>query len=1217
MATLTNGHRKGVNGTSAPKSFVRFSDIPNAIDVPVGIDAGDGDEAVNIDLTEELEDVSELCDLLQNERAARNIWITIAFSYAKQKNADTAIEILNKGLEAKQDGTNEDRLSILACLCWLYLWKCRRAPRVKPLPPADERNKEYWLAAATSTVNEASRINPSYPPLYLARGTAHLLRASLQPVKYGPGSEHSDRNDTLKQAIRCFDDAYRASNQKNVMAIVGKAKAQFSMGKFAEAYVLYQQVLDRAPDMIDPDPRIGIGCCLWQLGHKENAKDAWTRALALNKVSVGANILLGLYHLDEGSHHNSNSPEFADIYKKAMTTYIQTAFKLDDMQAMTCSTFGQYFLGRKNWANVDRLAKRAIERTDVGTIASDGWYLLARKDHYEGDLVKAQEHYSKADQARGGDDKGFLPAKFGVAQLKTLMNDYDGAKFRLEKMVSTNKSVEALTLLGILHAEDVYSSQAAGSREDKSSERKKAIALLEQVRVAWKDGKKKISPDSSVLLNLARLYESDQPDKALACLEQVEQMEIDEISDEDLPEEIEEDEAAVRSAKRDMLSPQLLNNIGCFHFQAEKYPLARQDFQAALRSSVAIGNKDESVDTDALVSTISYNLARTYEAEGMEDDAQKIYSSLLEKHPDYIDARARVAYITLHTDPAEGANAIKSLLESEPDNLEIRALYGWYINRNKKRTLQLNEDQEQRHYKHTLMEKDKHDIYSLTGLGNLHLAVARESPRDTDQHKERRSKTYMRAIEFFDKVLTLDPKNAFAAQGMGIAMVEEKKDTSAAVQIFSRVRESIKDPSVHINLGHVFCDLKQFSRAIENYELALAKSRDADPQTMACLGRAWLMRGRAEKNLEAFKTSLDYSEQAVKEAPDNISFKFNVAFVRMLIAQQMIALPEADKTLSDVETAVTGLDLAIESFTEIAKSPNAPFPRHDIEQRANMGRNTMKRQLATTVDKQADYERKHATRLDEARKRREAEIAKRQEEKRIADEKAEEERRKIKEEREKMAEEDRELIAKRLEEERAREAAEYTTDPDTGERKKREKRPKEKRPKRKKKGEDSDTGDEGPSYATDEDGGRRRPRSKAASATGSDGEAPRKKKKRRLDKAKGAAVKNSKYKSAETVQDSDDDDDAGLQPAASSAPKSDDAGTPAVDSDPADDAMADGGDEEDEEEERVVRPPRKKAARIVDDDDDDEDGGVAVPTGDTSMVDDSVAAAGDSDHGGS
>jgi RNA polymerase-associated protein CTR9 len=45
------------------------------------------------------------------------------------------------------------------------------------------------------------------------------------------------------------------------------------------------------------------------------------------------------------------------------------------------------------------------------------------------------------------------------------------------------------------------------------------------------------------------------------------------------------------------------------------------------------------------------------------------------------------------------------------------------------------------------------------------------------------------------------------------------------------------------------------------YEAALAKDKARDPQVLACLGRAWLMKGKQEGNLQALKTSLDYSNR--------------------------------------------------------------------------------------------------------------------------------------------------------------------------------------------------------------------------------------------------------------------------------------------------------------------------------------------------------------------
>jgi RNA polymerase-associated protein CTR9 len=684
----------------------------------------------------------------------------------------------------------------------------------------------------------------------------------------------------------------------------------------------------------------------------------------------------------------------------------------------------------------------------------------------------------------------------------------------------------------------------------------------------------------------------------------------------------------LKKALRELISPQLLNNIGCFHYYGEKFAQAREDFQTALNACVKMGDKDSSIDTDALVTTISFNLARTYEAENMDDEAKAVYTSLLQRHPDYTDASLRLTYIALNNDPAAGAASMQQLIESDPGNLEIRSLYGWFINKTKKRTLALNEDAEQRHYKHTLQKFDKHDLYSLTGMGNLHLAVAREMPRATDQEKDKRSGVYRRAVEFFDKVLALDPRNAYAAQGMGIALVEDRKDSQNSIQIFSRARESIKDYSVHLNLGHVFVEVKQFGRSIENYEIALSRIKSTDPQLptlLACLGRVWLLRGRTEQpaaRLEAMKTSLAYSRRALeaaKGAKDEINHRFNVAFVQIQIAQLVNGLKEQQRTLADVEIASKDLDEAIEAFSEIAKAPNPPFPAGDIEQRASMGRNTMKRQLASALEKQTEFEQSNAAKLEEARKKRdEAQKAKEAEQARKAAEEAAH-RQKIAEERQRMQEEDRLLIERRLEEDRAREEAEYTDDPETGDRKKREKRPKGKggSGKRKKKG-DVDSDDDGIVGSDDDLFGesdkpkksRKKGRSARSSATpgvdGSDDEgAAPKKKKRRLAARKDASAKSSKYKSADFIQDSSEDEDAG-----GAAQTRGDSETPAAETPRADEdeRMSDvGGDEE----ESVARPAqRKKAARVLDDDDEDEDEDGAAPV---ATQDDVPAAGGDDD----
>lgn len=869
MAALQNGTANGAtNGDNlkAPVS-TRFSDIPSAIDIPVQGDQED--EAVEIDLEDLVDDPTELCTLFENEHAAKTYWMTVALAYAKQRKIDHAIEMLIRGGSAIQNNASSnprDKVSMICCLCWMYLWKSREAPRVAPegIRVSEAKTKEYYLQLATSSLNDAARLNPSFPPIFLARGVLLLLRASLQAPSKTGGGIGSEKNELLKTAAKSFDDALRVSQGKNMLALMGKARALFSMHKFQESLAAYQDVLQKKPDLVDPDPRIGIGCCFWQLGFKEDAKMAWERCLEINPDSKVANILLGLFYLDSSGHVPVNSDEFLKLYKKAMIEYTQKSFKLDKELPITCSTFAGYFLSRKAWDNADKLAHKAIQYTDVNAVASDGWYLLARKAHYNGDMDRASDYYRRADDARGGTETGYLPAKFGVAQLSVMKNDLGEAKLRLEKIIQQSKNQEAMILLGTLYAEEIFASQSSDNKEDKSADMKKAIGLLEGVRNAWKDPKKTLSPDASVLLNLARLYETEQPDKALQCLQQVEQLELEQIPTSEHPTDV-ENEAELQTALRKLLPPQLLNNSGCFHYQAEKLEQASDMFEAALGACMRTSEKDPSVDTDALVTTISFNLGRSYEARGLTDKAAEVYEGLLARHDDYTDARTRLAYIKLRKNPnKEGPDAVAKLYQENTSDLEVRALYGWYLGKvhSRKRPANIAEDHEFRHYKHTLQNYDKHDRYALVGMGNLYLMQAREMRRETDSEKQKRSATYGKAVEFYEKALSLDPKNAYAAQGVAIALIEDKKDYKTALTVFNKIRDTIKDAHLYVNLGHIFAELRQFSKAIEHYEIALSRDGKAkDPTILACLGRTWLNKGRADRDIDAYSKALECAQQ--------------------------------------------------------------------------------------------------------------------------------------------------------------------------------------------------------------------------------------------------------------------------------------------------------------------------------------------------------------------
>ena len=285
MAPYTNGLTNGAVAASHDSlpANMRFTDIPSAIDIPVS--GPDTEEAVEVNLEELLDDTTELCQLLENEKAPKNLWITIALAYAKQGETDQAIEILDRGLQSVARSGPKEKLSLLNCICWLRLLKSRKAPRQLPKQTdevgTDLKTKDDFLRETTIALNEALKINPSFPPHHLMRGVLHLLRASLMTSTKIGNSVGSDRDEALKQAQKHFDDAVKSSSGLNLMAILGRARTQYLLGRIQDALTSYQEVLSRMPSLTDPDPRIGIGCCLWRLGFKERAKAAWERSLEL------------------------------------------------------------------------------------------------------------------------------------------------------------------------------------------------------------------------------------------------------------------------------------------------------------------------------------------------------------------------------------------------------------------------------------------------------------------------------------------------------------------------------------------------------------------------------------------------------------------------------------------------------------------------------------------------------------------------------------------------------------------------------------------------------------------------------------------------------------------------------------------------------------------------------------------------------------------------
>jgi RNA polymerase-associated protein CTR9 len=136
MAAVYANGANGVNGAGSMFPPPRYSDVPSSITISVADDEG-GQLDVEIPLDEQIQDdPTELCDILEAEKSATSTWVQVAVAYAKRKRIETAIDVLRQATQVFNRARGEDRLSILNGLCWLYLLKCREAPRVRPRKPS-------------------------------------------------------------------------------------------------------------------------------------------------------------------------------------------------------------------------------------------------------------------------------------------------------------------------------------------------------------------------------------------------------------------------------------------------------------------------------------------------------------------------------------------------------------------------------------------------------------------------------------------------------------------------------------------------------------------------------------------------------------------------------------------------------------------------------------------------------------------------------------------------------------------------------------------------------------------------------------------------------------------------------------------------------------------------------------------------------------------------
>lgn len=580
--------------------------------------------------------------------------------------------------------------------------------------------------------------------------------------------------------------------------------------------------------------------CLYSLGDRERAKKAWERSVQVNpnSGSNAATLLLGLSHLND----SKNPAVLGGLEARAVSfekgwVLIQQAFKQDNTSAAAAVAIGAHLLSIGQREKALKVAERAVQFADSRVLTAEGHLLVGRTLSLSGaDPMDALQEYNAATAANPGQ----LQAQLAAAQTLVAASQLPAAIDKYEKIIHQNpRCIEAIVALAAIHAQQAFTSRNFADSEAERAKAKvrydevlKLVAIAkdpapkaEDAAIAKSDRVRAVANDIEVYLEVAKLWADETSgERSLNAYREAYQLAEHELNDGPISTEV-----------KNRL-PKLLNNVGVLEFQRGEFHNALDKFQQALTQAVeSLEGGIPTLAQDAVLTPTTFNIGTAHEAIGEIEQAKASYEQVLKQHPEFVDAKARLALMALTSDgPHRGQRLsyadqlLKEALTAFPASAELRALYTFFL-------VETAQSRAARDFaRATLKEHNKHDLYALCAVGMLQYLDAREL-RGNDRD---RNDKFARAAEFYDKALSLQPTCAFAAHGLAISIAEgtigtgseavagatagqadtagKAKNSRDALAILTKVKESVNDASVYINLGHVHFVREEFDRAIES-----------------------------------------------------------------------------------------------------------------------------------------------------------------------------------------------------------------------------------------------------------------------------------------------------------------------------------------------------------------------------------------------------------------
>ena len=441
---------------------------------------------------------------------------------------------------------------------------------------------------------------------------------------------------------------------------------------------------------------------------------------------------------------------------------LKAAYELNPHLSFVLVSICEQLYYRNEYSAVAKLAQAVLTSPTLeASIKAEAYYYLGMVYYLADQLDQALTCFRSSLEA----DSGYIQPNHGMARVYVRQGNIAQAIEKLEIVVEANNSdLEALINLSVLY-------KAQG-------EMQKAVKFAERAHFIDK---------GNILLEeyLANLLAGMDAKKALTHYNHV----ID-----------------GKGSKLGSDALLMVNNTGVIHYQCGDYTKALTSFVKALKIA----------EKTVYSYPIKYNIARTHEALGSLQKASNLYKDLLKAVPGYLECILRLAAVCFSMGYEDRSILYcQEGLKTYPNNPECLAMLVWIFLTNKKA----------RHAHQYIREMDKHckneTNFIDTAMGCMYLIAGFKDSRMGD--REKFEKMLNSALTMFKQAVSRNPRNMFAAHGLGVCFALLGKSLIAK-RIFDRLLEAskqdikmVKMPEVLQNKGSINLESGHYEDAWKTY----------------------------------------------------------------------------------------------------------------------------------------------------------------------------------------------------------------------------------------------------------------------------------------------------------------------------------------------------------------------------------------------------------------